>query len=616
MYKYQFETSDRGDGAPSDRAFHIRRGWLFDIAVVGILPALFLFTAPIQRFLPAGWVDPALYLGLSMDYLDIVKTYGWDYHSLRVSFLLPNVLANMVSPMVQARLLVVFAFYFIGLVAVYDAVRILWGRPAATIAVSFLAYSPVYLLANTAGYVDGAYIAYTFCVFAALARWSVSNRPLWVMIAGVAATLAILAHVLAAAPVGLVILFFLIAKWEDFIRKPIIFIASGLIGGVLTWFFFVAVLYKIGFGISALVQLKWIVNASITGLGAKYRFSIMDWLPDTTRLVPGIVVSSTLVFLLVTNRLRGLRRIDVSATIVAVSSTALLPIYDLTFGGSTTQSSFYAGLAIPGIMAGVAALTAILLPKTENVRLALYVAITLILGAISYFSLSVTNIVAASGLSLDLFTLVGCCVATGLLFITPLRNVALFRSAALVVILAVCGLSFATNKDTQQLYKSANTIDNEEYFRGAVFVRNLITADILSGRIPLFWFDRDSFAARDGRSQELARKMRYGDTEMALTFYDTVASLRLWNRSLFLTELKPEQALDSLPFLMDPNVTLVVLEQDSAKLDAAINSLRNAGVSCHVGNTSTYQSRSFEMNVTLIELRGAGNRTVSDCGRT
>lgn len=613
MYNDQLEISDRGDGTSSNRTFHFERRWFFDAMVVGILPALFLFTAPIQRFLPAGWVDPALYLGLSMDYFDIVKTYGWDYHSLRVSFLLPNALANMVLPAVEARLLVVFAFYFIGLFGLYDGVRILWGRPPAAITVSCLAYSPVYLLANTAGYVDGAYMAYTFCVFAALARWSVSHRALWVIIAGIAAALGILAHVLAAASVGLVIIFFLIARWEDFLRKPLTFIASGLIGAVITWIFFVAVLYKIGFGMSAFVQLKWIVNASITGLGTKYRFGIMDWLPHATRLVPGIVVSLTLVFLLASGRLRAARRIDVSATIVAVTSTALLPIYDLILGGSTTQSSFYAGLAIPGIMIGIAAMTAMLLPQTENTRLALYAAITLILSTLSFFSVSVSNTVTASGFSLDLFTLVVCCVAVGLLFLTPLRKVALFRSTALILILAVCGLSVVTNRDTQQLYKSANTIDNEEYFRGAVFVRNLITSDISSGRIPLFWFDRDHFAARDGRSQELARKMRYGDTEMALTFYDTLASLRLWHRSFFLPELKPEQALDSLPFLMNSNITVVVMEQDSAKLDAAINSLRNAGVSCQVGTTSTYRSQSFEMNITLIELRGSGGKTISSC---
>ncbi|EKJ97386.1 hypothetical protein C241_01644 [Bradyrhizobium lupini HPC(L)] len=616
MYRDQIEISDRGAGAVPDRTFRIRRGWLFDAAVVGILPALFLFAAPIQKFLPAGWVDPALYLGLSMDYFDIVKTYGWDYHSLRVSFLLPNALANMVLPVVHARLLVVFAFYFLGLFALYDGARILWGRPSAAITVSCLAYSPVYLLANTAGYVDGAYIAYTFCVFAALARWSISLNSLWVVIAGMAATLGILAHALAAAPVGLVILFFLIAKWNDFIRKPLTFIIGGLIGAVLTWIFFLVVLYKIGFGISAFVQLKWIVNASITGLGAKYRFSVMDWLPYATRLVPGIVVSLTLIFLLVSARLREVRRIDVSATIVAVASTAILPVYDLTFGGSTTQSSFYAGLAVPGIMIGITAMTAMLLPQVENIRLAIYVAITLILATLSYFSLRVSNFFAASGLSLDLFALVACCIAISLLLLTPLRKAAPFKTATLTAILTLCGLSVVMNKDTQQLYKSANTIDNEEYFRGSIFVRNLITADVLEGRLPLFWFDRDDFAARDGRSQELARKIRYGDAEMALTFYDTVASLRLWQRSFFLPELTPGQVLDSLPFLMNPNVTVVVLEQDNAKLDAAINSLRNAGVSCHVGNTSTFHSQSFDMNVTLIELRGAGDKTASSCGRT
>lgn len=616
MYRDQIEISDRGNATASDQTFKIKYGWLFDVTVVGLLPALFLFAAPIQRFMPAGWVDSALYLGLSMDYFGIVKTYGWDYHSLRVSYLLPNALANMVLPVVQARLLIVFAFYFIGLLALYDGVRILWGRPSAAITVSCLAYSPVYLLANTAGYVDGAYLAYTFCVFSALARWSVSRHTLWVVVAGIAAALGILAHMLAAAPVGLVILFFLIAKWEDFGRKPLSFILGGLTGGFLTWIFFVVVLYEIGFGIGAFVQLKWIVNASITGLGAKYRFSIMDWLPYATRLVPGIVVSSTLIFLLAVNRLRGTRRIDIAAAIVAVASTILLPAYDLILGGSTTQASFYAGLAMPGVMIGIAAMTAMLLPQAENSRVALYATIILILGALSYYSLSVSKIIASSGLALDLFTLVACCVAVGLLFFTPLRNAAFFRSTALIVILAVCGVSVVMNKDTQQLYKSANTIDNEEYFRGVVFVRDIISANVPPGRLPLFWFDRDDFAARDGRSQELARKMRYGDTEMALTYYDTLASLRLWHRSFFLTELKPEQNLDSLPFLMNPNITIVVLEQDGAKLNAAINSLRNAGVGCHVGNTSTYSSRSFEINVTLIELRGAGDRTLSSCGRT
>ncbi|UIY31412.1 hypothetical protein LZK73_30435 (plasmid) [Neorhizobium galegae] len=115
--------------------------------------------------MPAGWVDPGIYFGLSMDYFDIVKAYGWDYHSLRVSFVLPNALANTLMPPIPARLIIVFGFYLLGLFALYDGIRILWGRMPAVVTTSFLAYSPVYLLANTAGYVDGAYLAYVLSFF-------------------------------------------------------------------------------------------------------------------------------------------------------------------------------------------------------------------------------------------------------------------------------------------------------------------------------------------------------------------------------------------------------------------------------------------------------------------
>ncbi|UIY31409.1 hypothetical protein LZK73_30420 (plasmid) [Neorhizobium galegae] len=107
--------------------------------------------------------------------------------------------------------------------------------------------------------------------------------------------------------------------------------------------------------------------------------------------------------------------------------------------------------------------------------------------------------------------------------------------------------------------------------------------------------------------------MRFGDSEFVLTPYDTLASLRLWDRSLFLPELS-NQSLESAPFLMNGSVTVVFIDQDNAKLQAAINSLRNAGVSCNVADRSTFHSQSFDINVTLIELHGPGDRTSASCG--
>jgi hypothetical protein len=613
MHLQFIEERDQKDRAASEATAYSAFGWLFDVVFAGLLPALFLLFAPIQRFMPAGWVDPGIYFGLSMDYFDIVKAYGWDYHSLRVSFVLPNALANTLMPPIPARLIIVFGFYLLGLFALYDGVRILWGRMPAVVTTSFLAYSPVYLLANTAGYVDGAYLAYVLSFFAALARWSVSRQTFLLVVAGIFAMLAILAHTLAVSAVGLVILFFLVLRWEDIIRRPFHFVLGGLAGGLLTWLFFVVALHKIHFGIGAFSALRWIVNASLTGFSANYRYRLMDWLPVTTRHAPGIVVSLTLIFLLLARRTEGFRRIEVAAAVVAVAGAALLPALDLSLKGALTQSIFYAGLAVPALVIGTASLSAMLLPHAGNLRLLLAVLIALFFIATSWFAPAISASLSTSGLTVDLFVLTACGMIVGLVLLTPMQKVQSVRAAALVAIVIVCGLSLAMNRDSRQLYKTAGTIDNLEYSRAAAFVRNLLKSGVRAGRIPLFWFQRDEFAARDGRSRELARTLRFGDSEFVLTPYDTLASLRLWDRSLFLPELS-NQSLESAPFLMNGSVTVVFIDQDNAKLQAAIDSLRNAGVSCNVADRSTFHSQSFDINVTLIELHGPGDRTSASCG--
>ncbi len=157
---------------------------LYDFAVVIALPLTFLFTAPIQRFLPPGWVDAGIYLGLSFDYVHLVELYGWNYYALRVSYLLPSFLANLILPPVPARFVIVAVFYLLGVGGLYAGVRLLWGRMAATLAVALLAYNPLYLMSITAGYVDGPVAAYLLVLFAALAAWSRSRSDAWLIAAG------------------------------------------------------------------------------------------------------------------------------------------------------------------------------------------------------------------------------------------------------------------------------------------------------------------------------------------------------------------------------------------------------------------------------------------------
>ncbi|WP_395450921.1 hypothetical protein ACHMW7_14645 [Aminobacter sp. UC22_36] len=550
-----------------------------------------------------------------MDFFDIVRAYGWNYQALRVSYVLPNVLAHMALPALQAQLLIVVGFYLLGLGGLYTGVRLLWGRMAATVAVACLAYNPIYLLANTAGYVDAALVAYSLCVFGVLAAWGASQRFIWLVIAGIFSTLAILAHTLAAAPVGLIILFFIFLKWSDVVSRPVAFVAGGLVGAALTWTFFVVVLYQIGFGASAFLSLSWIVNASVSGIGANYRIQIVDWLPVTTRLLPGFVNAMLLVVLVVTRAGTEQRRLNVAAMLISCASAALLPTFDLVFDGSVTQSAFYAGLALPGIAISSGAIAAILLPASRKLRLAIAITATAIMAGSCWFAPAIWQALAPKSLNIDLLPLTSFGIVVCLLILTPLRRLAAFPAVMLIVLLSLSGLSLAINKDTRTLYRLENTIDNAEYYLGAVFVRSLINSKALDGREPIFWFDRAEFSTRDGRSAELARHLRFGDAQMALTFYDTLASLRLWDRALFMAELKLGQSIKPTPMLLGKNVTMVVIEQDAAKREAAIRALGQAGIQCRVHDTKTYNSRSFDFNITLIDILDSQERPADTCDR-
>ncbi len=580
---------------------------LFDALVVIAAPLLFLAFAPIQRFLPAGWVDPGIYLGFSMDYFDIVRTYGWDYQALRVSYILPDLLLKMALPAVYAQLCLMLFFYLMGITSLYTGVRLFWGRLAAAVAVASVAYNPVYLIANTSGYVDAAFVSYSLAVFAALSLWAVSDRFIWLLLSGVFATLALLAHVLAAAPIGLLLLFFILIRLRTILARPIRFVGGGLLGVTATLLFFVLVLWDLDFGIDAFMSMSWIVNASISGIGVKYRVDLMDWLPFTTRLIPAAATVVVLICLVARNFGQRVTGVDVAAMLLCCASAAFLPVFDIVLGGSTTQWPFYNSLILPGFGIGVGAVAALLLPADRTQGFAVAAASTVMLMLSTWLAPTLWRLAAESPLPIDLMTLAGVATATGLLLLTPLAQNQSVKAGALSFLLALNSLALAINQDTRQLYRLETSVNNAEYFRGAVYVRSLINADALGGRVPLFWFQRTEFSMRDGRSTELVRTIRFADRTLALNFYDTLAALRLWHKALFMDELRPGLIIETTPTLLSGNATLVVVEQDPARLRAATDALERAGLNCTIRDTNIYESQSFDMRITLIDITTNGN---------
>ena len=588
---------------PSVAAWFRRwRGLFFDMSFAAILPVAFLFLAPIQLFPEPGWVDPAMYIGLSLDFFDIVRDYGWNYHALRVSFLLPNVLANMLLPPVEARLMVVVGFHLMALGSLYIGVLTLWGRPAAVIAVASVAYNPTYLKALTSGYVDAAVVGYMLAMFAVLAAWSRSGRPGWLIAGGALALLTVLAHTVAALPTCLVLLFFLILRAELILAHPARALGYGLLGFVCVWLFFVLALSRAGFGIGAFHTLLWIANASVSGIGANYRAELWDWLPVTTRLLPPLLITASLAVLAFPQSGRSFGRGNWAALGLAASTAAVFPIYDILLGGSTTEAAFYASFTIPGTAIATGALAALLLPRHRHAAAAWAAGITLLVAGITLEAPSLWWLADGSwqSLRLEVAAWLGLGVLAWLL--RARSSIARARVLTLAGLMAVQSTALAVNRDTRVVFHTPGTIDHADLFQATLFVRDHIRAASHGGRLPYLWFDRPAFATREGDRSATSRAIRYNNQFLVLNAYDTFAALRLWDRAIFLAELQPGQILNPARIRHPEGTVLFVLGQTPAAFAAARDILIRAGVNCRVRAAAVHDGAAFSLHLTVMDV--------------
>ncbi len=577
---------------------------LYDGIVVAGLPLLFLFTAPMQLFFPPGWVDAGIYLSLAFDFFDMIRSYGWNYYSLRVSYVLPASFVHFLLPPIPARLFIVAGFYLGGLFSLYTGVRLLWGRVAATVAVATLAYNPVYVMAVTAGYVDGAYITYILAFFAVMAAWSMSGNVAWVVAGGAFAGLAVLAHAMTVAPILFIAIFFALFAWDRLLADAFRVIGAGLVGLLSVWLVFVYVLSSVGFGISAFQTLSWIVSASLNGIGSKYRYPIEIWLPVTTRWTPPLVAAAATLLVLKPWVIGKMTLRTWAVVVLAVATASFLPVYDVLMGGSASQSAFYAGLLLPGVAVVCGAISAAVYSEPPRSELRMVAFVTGLTFGATWSGPWLWSLADALALPI---TLQGFCGAglllAALLGATAGRNLRL-SIVALVAFIALLNFASVFNSDTRHVFRQRGTIDNIEYFRAAMFVRRLIQPSELEGRVPQFWFNRPGFSTRDGRLGVSSRPLRYGDQLLELTYFDSLASLRLWDRALFHVELGPYTVIEQSKFLEVVGASFVVLGTSPAAAAYARALLNRAAVVCKIRRTEEFESKSFSIHVTIIDILG------------
>lgn len=572
-----------------------------DLVVAVALPLIFFFTAPIQRFLPPGWVDSGFYLGYALDFFGLVKTHGWNYHAARVSYILPANLLHLFLAPEKAWLTLIVAFHVTCLVSIHVTCRLLWDRAVAALVVACIAYNPLYLMILTSGYVDISALCYLLVMLAGLSAWSQSLRPGWLVLVGASFMLAALAHPFACASGGLLILAFAWFRYEAVLANWLIFIAAGLLGIAATWLFFVLALNQLRFGPDAFATLGPIIELSRGGLGAKYRTGFAEWLPSATRVfaAPFFILA---LCLLMANRLSPRDRRNRLALGTGISGILLLPLYDVVMGGSASQSTFYAAFAMPFSILPLAGAAHLSLPAAA-VRRAMWA------GGLSL------GFAAACWLApllwsrwdrLDgLVTLVMIVMAAALACLLLLRSRT--RAIGFAALFVVCTTAVAMNRDTRRAYTSAARVDNKTVFRTAVIVHRALQIEEQSGQRLAFWFNRSSFKTRSGDGAPVSRPLRFGDQVLHLDVLDTIAALRLWDKSTFLFEIRPIDAAEKAQLIGGLPKTLVVLGQSQSDLESALSSLREAGLAFSVARSLTVEQPAFAMKAWFVRVDGLAN---------
>jgi hypothetical protein len=190
-----------------------RSGWLlllFPALLCGLNPD-WIYTNP--YILP--WFDPFVYLG-AFQYLPQALDVSPRYYPLeRLPFLVPGYLLYRVLPPIAANFVLHSAFFLLTCSSLFYLVRRTLGGNAAWLAVLFLGFHPVFLMAVGMDYVDGAALAYVSGALAASYAAAVSGRAAFLALSGFLTACMLFCHALFLALVPIPWIFYLAARGAE-----------------------------------------------------------------------------------------------------------------------------------------------------------------------------------------------------------------------------------------------------------------------------------------------------------------------------------------------------------------------------------------------------------------
>lgn len=521
----------------------------------------------LQLFPPPGWVDPAIYLGHFLNLPDLIDRFGQTYFALRWMWILAGAGAYAVFQPDVAHHLIVLSLVQIAVWSLFGVLRPLVGRWAAIAGAASLATMPAFLAAVTSGYVDGLAIALILVTGVALRRLPAPWGP---AVAGAAAMAAANAHPFAVLVAG----FWFAAHavehlrdWRRVGRDALLAIAGAvaclLLFCVISWAMGGSFLYFL-----AIMQ----TAATQVALGGKFALTLDAWLPNAATLhVAGAVA-------LVALALTGSDRPLVLAMAFLAVTAGIFAGFDALSGGSTLQYPFYTSyLAAP-----VALLIGCVLARADRIG-PLLPLLTALAGAAPIFAgplLSRPDDLVSD--RLVILALYGVAVTAAVtLAVSRLVLARTLTAVAGVLLLMGCGIFAVSNAQARSQFVGPVGVDFRDFHMAATrFVRSMQAASLQDRRL-LFWFTRADFTTDEpARDARLPYRLNFAGQQHALTFYDSLAGLYLWDRVMLQDNTGPlsDRAVAQVAYATSP-MTVVLLGQRHEDEALARRRLTDAGVS-------------------------------------
>ena len=564
---------------------HTKRHECFWYGLLILSFAFYFLSGLFELFPRVGWVDAGMYMGYSNNMRELVREYGFsphNYQGSRLGYLLPcQILSGIFGPIWGRYLFVILLFYSTLTAFWLVANKYLYENGRKILFIGFIVCNPIYLSAIAFGGADGPAMAYVViggvCLFC-----SDCDKPLnilWLSFSGVFAALAVSSHLFSLIPLAIIFSAFYILQmnyWRSIIPLALAFIIIifGLDKIGLT----------LGFDRNYLeYSYAWAYSSVTIGSGETYRKPFLVWMKSASIWIPVVFL------LLFSISIKFKEKSNLSKYFFAGMLLIFLPVlfvimYDGILGGSIGQYfSYYVIIILPCF-----SFSLLFFLKGDVFDRVTLRALHVVLLFICCLFLAAFNVGTAYA------AIIICFVYIIGEFIDYYKKPRVFGDNSLLTSLCVavfvfCEFCFVYNQGIAAVYSKASKGNTKELIEAEAQFISAIKS-IPETRVSLgFVYDSSK-----GKYPEIGRyySIYYGKMERVFTYFDSLTSLYLWDRTIISWNLNNNEFENSLSSV-DKRKTIVALTDSMTGINEINARLMNVSSRYKSIYVTCYQSEVY-----------------------